>query len=141
MKNSLAETRQNLAQATTQWKLVLAKTRPAGGPVIISRDQLRDDIAAVTGNHINTDRVMTRIDAYVTTLTDAAFAAGRHAEAHDAITAQLASQLSVTSLTDVAPHEPQEATETSAAAGTGGRKGAAPARRTGRPSATRRAAK
>ena len=87
--------------------------------MIISRDQLRDDIAAVTGNHINTDRVMTRIDAYVTTLTDAAFAAGRHAEAHDAITAQL----SVTSLTDVAPHEPQEATETPAAAGTGGRKG------------------
>jgi len=118
VKNSLAETRQNLE---------------TGRPVmIISRDQLRDDIAAVTGNHINTDRVMTRIDAYVTSLTDAAFAAGRHAEAHDAITAQLASQLSVTSLTDVAPHEPQEATETPATTGTGGRKGAtarAPQRR------------
>ena len=109
--------------------------------MIISRDQLRDDIAAVTGNHINTDRVMTRIDAYVTTLTDAAFAAGRHAEAHDAITAQLASQLSVTSLADVAPRDAQEATETPAATGTGGRKGTTPARRTGRPSATRRAAK
>ena len=96
--------------------------------MIISRDQIRDDIAAVTGNHINTDRVMTRIDAYVTSLTDAAFAAGRHAEAHDAITAQL----SVTSLTDVAPRDAQEATETPATTGTGGRKGAtarAPQRR------------
>ena len=105
--------------------------------MIISRDQIRDDIAAVTGNHINTDRVMTRIDAYVTTLTDAAFAAGRHAEARDAVNAQL----SVTSLMDVAPRDAQEATETSAAAGTGGRKGTTPARRTGRPSAARRAAK
>ena len=114
MKNSLDETTQQLARE--QWSLVtkhqLIAEAAKGGPVIISRDQIRDDIAAVTGNHINTDRVMTRIDAYVTTLTDAAFAAGRHAEAHDAITAQL----SVTSLTDVAPHEPQEATETPAAA-------------------------
>jgi len=71
---------------------------------------------------------MTRIDAYVTSLTDAAFAAGRHAEARDAVNAQL----SVTSLTDVAPRDAQEATETPATTGTGGRKGAtarAPQRR------------